>query len=263
MGRTTRAGTEGPRGPDPVGEPPPVRSRPDGPPPRGVAAVLLVGVAVVAGALAGPWELTFRSRGAPVEQPLPEAVQPPVPSPTADPFLRELERLDVEPWDLRWLAGVVLTLVFLGVAFLVLQWWRRRLPGRSEPGPPDPADVAALGVVAVGSDAEPDLPALRDGVAGAGARLRVLQNPGDAVIAAWVALEEAAARSGVPRAPSSTPTEFTVTVLDRTAVDPGATRALLALYLRARFGGQRLGPEDVAAATAAITTLGAGLEGDA
>jgi hypothetical protein len=60
--------------------------------------------------------------------------------------------------------------------------------------------------------------------------------PSDAVQAAWLALEEAAAESGTTRHPHQTPTEFTGAVLAAHAVDRAALAALRGLYQRARFG---------------------------
>lgn len=106
---------------------------------------------------------------------------------------------------------------------------------------------------------QPDLPALREGVAGADLIVRRHVRATDAIVAAWVHLETAAARTGIPRQRSQTPTEFTVAVLDSTPVDPAATRVLLDLYLRARFGGERMTAGDVGAAVAALGTLADGL----
>jgi hypothetical protein len=102
---------------------------------------------------------------------------------------------------------------------------------------------------------EPWVRPLREGLDQADALIRGGQLPTDAVIAAWVALEEAAAHAGVVRDPTATPTEFTLTVLDRTPVDPRATRALLRLYHRARFSDQQLTGTDVALARTTLTTL--------
>ncbi|MCE7008650.1 DUF4129 domain-containing protein [Kibdelosporangium philippinense] len=60
--------------------------------------------------------------------------------------------------------------------------------------------------------------------------------PSDAVIAAWVELEESAARTGIERKPHQTPTEFTSAVLVGQNVDAQALRTLRTLYHRARFG---------------------------
>jgi hypothetical protein len=60
--------------------------------------------------------------------------------------------------------------------------------------------------------------------------------PSDAVIAAWVQLEESAAETGVERRPHQTPTEFTAAVLAGQNADEQALRTLRTLYHRARFG---------------------------
>ncbi|CAM4004351.1 DUF4129 domain-containing protein [Kibdelosporangium persicum] len=60
--------------------------------------------------------------------------------------------------------------------------------------------------------------------------------PSDAVIAAWVRLEESAAETGVERQPHQTPTEFTAAVLAGQNADEEALRTLRTLYHRARFG---------------------------
>ena len=48
-------------------------------------------------------------------------------------------------------------------------------------------------------------------------------------------------------------------MLDAAPVDPQATRTLLDLYLRARFGAERMTADDVAAAVGALTVLALGL----
>lgn len=57
--------------------------------------------------------------------------------------------------------------------------------------------------------------------------------PRDAVIAAWVTLENAADHK---RAPHETATEFTVALLEKENADEAALRDLRTLYQRARFG---------------------------
>lgn len=103
---------------------------------------------------------------------------------------------------------------------------------------------------------EPDLPALRRGVAAARAVLAGHGAPDDAVIAAWLELEAAAASSGIERAPSDTPTELTTAVLDATRADPRATRTLLGLYHRARFAPHAvLDAADVAEASRSLERI--------
>ncbi|WP_152552309.1 DUF4129 domain-containing protein [Actinokineospora spheciospongiae] len=65
------------------------------------------------------------------------------------------------------------------------------------------------------------------------------REPGDAVIAAWVALEAAAEGVGTPRAAHHTPTEFTAEVSAHHDVDTAALADLRGLYHRARFAAHR------------------------
>ncbi|QUQ72267.1 DUF4129 domain-containing protein [Kutzneria sp. CA-103260] len=69
-----------------------------------------------------------------------------------------------------------------------------------------------------------------------GLRAREGGPPSDRVIAAWLALEEAATETGTGRQPHETPTEFTGAVLAGHDVNPGALDDLRRLYGRARFG---------------------------
>jgi hypothetical protein len=221
---------------------------------RVLAVVALLAVAVLGSALAGPWtpQLVDDGRG-PVTMPL----DPPTPEtpavPTAEPS-PDTARAEPDLVAPPWLRPALVTATLLAVALLVLHLARRfRQEGadttpESGPGPLDPGAGGAR-------DRAPDLRALRDGVAAAAEQLRSAARPVDAVIAAWVRLEEAAAASGLPREPASTPTEFTLAVLDRTHADRSSTRVLLDLYLRARFGDEHLGADDVAVARRAVDDL--------
>ncbi len=88
--------------------------------------------------------------------------------------------------------------------------------------------------------------------------------PGDAVIAAWLRLEEAAAHEGAGREPHQTPTEFTAALLARHTTSEPALDELRALYQRARFGppGQ-VGDAEADAAIAALDRILHALAGDA
>ncbi|MBX9247205.1 DUF4129 domain-containing protein, partial [Actinotalea ferrariae] len=225
-----------------------------GPVGRGALVALLVATVVVATSLTGPWDPPLTGE----EAPLPTAT-PGTPPPTLppDPFTEALDQVDVQPWDLTWLGIALAVLVACGALYLLVRLVRM-LPRRRPEDPPEDGGVEP-GQTVGAAGGTPDLPALRDGVQGAGEHLAARVPPADAVIAAWVALEEAADRSGLHRDPAATPTEFTVEVLDRTPVDPAAIRTLLVLYLRARFSTDPLGPDDVATATEAVRTLAEGL----
>ena len=237
-----------------LGRVPPDASPPD-PPSRASGVVALLTLAAVAATLAGSWD-------PPMDEPVIE-LPPPGPLPEDLPTPRVFELPEemfggpVRPWDLTWIGLILLAVVVLWVAYLGLRWLRRH-PLEPIPEAPDDAGTQP-GESMTDATAAPHLPTLRAGVSTADEELRLARSPADAVIAAWVALEEAAARSGVVRDRAATPTEFTVAVLDSTPADPGATRSLLTLYLRARFGGEYMGPRDVALATEALRALAIGL----
>jgi hypothetical protein len=122
--------------------------------------------------------------------------------------------------------GIAAVMVVLALVLSLLSFLRNRLRDRT--------------VVAVG-----DAPA--EGTVDTVMRVRlreavqqardVLARPGgsprDAVIQAWVTLENATDRT---RAPHQTATEFTVSLLEKETADEAALRDLRTLYHRARFG---------------------------
>lgn len=226
---------------------------------RVAGVVGLVALVAVAATLAGPWRPPLKRESSfPFA---PSLTLPPTPFPTPLELTpTDLLGSDIRPWDLTWL-GAGLCAVLIGwIVYLVLRWFRRH-PGPPIPEGPDDLGIEGGATISGPGVVLPDLPALREGVADADVALRRFARPADAVIAAWVRLEEAAAHSGVRRDPAATPTEFTLTVLDAAPVDPQATRVLLELYLRARFGGEHMTVGDVASATRALATLSRGLGG--
>ncbi|TNM64230.1 DUF4129 domain-containing protein [Streptomyces sp. NP160] len=97
----------------------------------------------------------------------------------------------------------------------------------------DPLDEAApTGVTGLAA------PVVRRGIARS---LEVLEAPrdlDDAVVRAWLGLEEAASDAGVARSAAETPTEFTARLLERVPADAEAVEVLRWLYSRARFGAR-------------------------
>jgi hypothetical protein len=223
--------------------------------------VALVSLAVVAGSLAGPWSPDLRGESSLEPSPIASVAATPEPTLEPDPMVSALKDMDIRPWHLTTLWLLLATVVALLFVYLGVRWLRLRTR-RRRGAKADAWDLARAGVMEGEALAMPDLPALREGLLDADEHLRRSLPPADAVIAAWVALEDAAGRSGIVRHPASTPTEFTVQVLDRTAADRGATRTLLALYLQARFGSDPMTPEDVRAATEAVRVLTADLAAD-
>ncbi|MFE7506325.1 DUF4129 domain-containing protein [Promicromonospora sp. NPDC057488] len=206
---------------------------------------LLVVVAVLGAATATPWTTgtprlpTVEISQAPPSQPVASG------TPEAPPGQR------TESADNRWIVLVLVTLVGLLIAVLLTLAVRKLLDIRREPTDTDPDTLAAgTSTDILGDDI--DLPELQDAVTRALAHLEGHARPRDAVVAAWVALEEAAERAGTRRDPAQTPTEFTSTVLAATPAPPDATARLRTLYQRARFTDR---PVDTTAVTQARTAL--------
>lgn len=229
----------------------PAEPRP--PVPRVVVGALLV-VAVLGAALAGPWVSGPPREPASVHEEQPG--QPPEvdPEPDWEPPVEGFEDLPEPPIDLGWVGTTVLVLLAVVAGALLVRALRRRdRRGRQQAAVPGEQGMGATAVHDV------EVARLRSGVDEAVERLDAPAAPADAIVAAWVALEEAAARSGFPRDPAHTPTEFTLEVLDRARADHAAARTLLGLYLRARFSDEPLGPDDVVAARRALDVIAAGL----
>ncbi|MDQ0372891.1 DUF4129 domain-containing protein [Cellulomonas humilata] len=227
---------------------------------RRPGTVLLVGafvvVAVIGSALAGPFRLVQRiADDGPFVIP---TFAPPTTTGTAIPVEQALDGERVSMETQRWIYLVALFVagLLLAVALgLLVRWIRRLLDQRA----PYVVDAAAPDVELGGDVQDGATPALREGVRRAAQVLEDEVPPGDAVIAAWVALEASAERTGLVRDRAQTATEFTVEVLDATRADPGATRALLELYLAARYSEHVLTPRDVDQARTSLAAIADGL----
>ncbi len=101
---------------------------------------------------------------------------------------------------------------------------------------------------------------LTDAVAEALRRLDEAPTATDAVIAAWLAFEEAAARKGMGRNPAQTPTEFTADVLARSSAPADDLGLLRRLYWRARFSDLPTARTDVSQAREALEHVARALE---
>lgn len=219
-----------------------------------VVAGGLVAVAVVAAAFAGPWQPATRpDYRLDLGLDLPTRTPEPVATPDA-PFDGAQQSGDTATWlKIAFFVAVLVALALLGayLARAARRWMNANRPpdvDRSEPGDVLLGDIADL-----------VRPALADGVDAATDALDRDVPPGDAVIAAWVALEDAAEGSGVVRDAAQTATEFTLDLLDATEADPDASRVLLDLYLAARFSEHEIRPDDVTRARGALAAIGAGV----
>ncbi len=216
----------------------------------------LVVVTVLGSALAGPFVPQQRP-GAEFVMPsvlLPDRDQP-TPAPTREAVAEAVPPDGAPPWLV--VLAFCLLLVLLAVlgrttARIVRRWLeqQRELAVDDGLGP---------GQVLRGDVLDLAQPALSAGVADAVQALARDLPPGDAVVAAWVALEQSAERSGVVRDRAQTPTEFTLELLDETRADPAASRTLLDLYLVARFSEHPVTAEHVSRARAALHEISRGL----
>jgi hypothetical protein len=157
--------------------------------------------------------------------------------------------------NLDWLAIVLWVLIAAAVVFavlLVLRWLRRRPPrtldgldgtlvAEAPPSDPEPE--------------EPDAPVVQRGVELALRLLESEREPGDAIVKAWLGLQETAEDSGIRRRPAETPSEFTARILRRVHGDGTSVTTLLNLYERVRFGDHPASETDVSSARRALTEL--------
>lgn len=152
------------------------------------------------------------------------------------------------------LLGILIGLVVIAIAVFLWRWWTGR-PSRAAPFQ-NTLGGAATSVVPSEPEPEPDTPALRTGIDLA---LQVLdepdRDPADAIVRAWLGLQETAEESGITRRPAETPTEFTSRILRGAIADDRAIKTLLRLYLRTRFGDHPATQEDVAEVRAALQEL--------
>jgi hypothetical protein len=157
--------------------------------------------------------------------------------------------------DLTWLVILVASLVAAGILAFVILAAIRRLRNRTRGAK---GDLAEVPIDAMGSEdpsVETSLPYLRRGLRRALDELDGDRAPTDAIIAAWLGLQEAAEDAGFERGDSETPTEFTSRILRSVSVDERSLGTLRRLYLAVRFGDLVASPEDVDHARAALRTL--------
>lgn len=146
---------------------------------------------------------------------------------------------------------VFAVLALAGLLLLVAYWLRRRRP------PPQrlPGIDGTLGEVSAYAETTADVPTLQRGLALAADVLESGREPRDAIVRAWLGLQEAAEDSGLRRRPAETPTEFTTRVFDSVEADRAAAAALLAVYLRVRFRSVPATEADVEVARRSIRRL--------
>jgi flagellar basal body-associated protein FliL len=186
---------------------------------------------------------------------LPRNTQPPpkLPAPSLArlPRMSQLGKAGTFPlWIVLWVAVAIM---IVGIAVLLWRLWAGR-PSRAATGPVAALDTATS-EIPIEPEPEPDTPALRTGIELALQVLDEQREPADAIVRAWLGLQETAAESGIVRRAAETPTEFTSRILSRAFTDDRAVRTLLRLYLRTRFGDHPVTTDDVATVRAALQEL--------
>lgn len=223
---------------------------------RTVAATALLVLAVLAAAATTPWapaapELPTLLRGNPADMPSIPPQPEATPGPPADQYL--------DP-DARGTLGIVLAVVLLALLGWILAALGRRLRDRYLP-PVDPAAQVPTAAGSVTTGTDPLTTELHDAVRQAQHAVdRARGVPRDAVVAAWVALEDAAADHGTGRDPADTPTEFTSALLAATPAPPADITTLRDLYQRARFTSRPVTDDDVETARAALAGIARALD---
>lgn len=147
------------------------------------------------------------------------------------------------------LLAVVVVILVLAILALISYWKAR--PLRQRDGAATDVDVSGDLV----EESVPDAPTMRRGIAAARAVIDAHASPGDAIVAAWVGLEETAADSGTGRGRSETPAEFTLRILLRRPGIDEPARQLLRLYERVRFGGHTASEQDRLDAISTLTRI--------
>lgn len=220
---------------------------------RALAALLLVALVMLGAAAATPWDVRVPSGLLDAPDALPSLEPEPMPRVTEK--AGEAEAAD--PTDrgplvlVALLAAVAVVLALLGRRLVAVLAGRRQLP---EPDELEAGGAAGALPPAVTVDE------LQDAVTLALQRLDRAGTPHDAVVAAWVSLEEAAAAHGTARDPAQTPTEFTSALLADAPVPADEVAALRRLYHHARFTDRPVDATQVAAARAALEHIARALE---
>jgi hypothetical protein len=155
-------------------------------------------------------------------------------------------------WTVLW---IIIAIAAVGVALLLWRWWAGRPSRAATSRHSVVVDVTSQIPVEQEPEPEPDTPALRTGIELALQLLDEQREPADAIVRAWLGLQETAEESGIVRRPAETPTEFTTRILSRAFTDDHAIRTLLRLYLRTRFGDHPVTGDDLRAVRAALEEL--------
>lgn len=149
--------------------------------------------------------------------------------------------------------GLLAVLAAALITYVILRL-RQRRPRRFSALLAD-ADVGTPSDAAGTPSPDAELPTqIRRGIAHALAQLSDDRPSGDAIIAAWIGLQQSAEDSGIVRLPSETAAEFTAAAISRFGGEADV-RELLRLYQDVRFGGHAATRHDVQRAQQKLESL--------
>ena len=184
-------------------------------------------------------------------QPQPSSSRIPLPSPGVPAEAQKI---------LTLLAAVAVCIALLAIAYRLLRRIRLTQRVRRE------ALAAPVEVLGTGElDAEPE-PVTAPIVRGLARALRILdehRSADDAIVQAWLGLEEASVASGAGRRPAETPGEYAARVISRFDADRDAVTVLLGLYQGVRFGTRHADAAAIATARDCVRRLAASWHEDA
>jgi low affinity Fe/Cu permease len=183
-----------------------------------------------------------------------QSVKPPLPG---GQVIHTPKPLQSASFSTSWLVAILVAVAVVIIGLLLWKLIQNRVVRMQRQAQ---LDDATLLDEAIGGGDGPNAETIRRGLDAAAERLDEPRIPRDAIILAWLGLQEAAEDSGVVRRGPETPTEFTTRVFttlraDGTPVDVAAAHELLNLYLRARFDSHPTTAEDVAQARTALARL--------
>jgi hypothetical protein len=171
-------------------------------------------------------------------------------SPAPLPAQQHLAPLQLQQW-LLWAA--LAAVVVAGILVYLIRRALRRSRVLSAQ-----RDGRASSVIAAAEPVrtdEPAAPVVARGIARAISLLDEAREPRDAIVRAWLGLQDAAEASGAGRRPSETPGEYTARIVTRFGTDREAARTLLVLYQGVRFGGHPVDDGTVQLARRCLTRL--------
>jgi hypothetical protein len=190
-------------------------------------AVLLVGLVVagfvVLASASGPVRPVSDSTLSASPRPLPTFSVSETAPEQSQPSPRMLPQHETPGWVLSLWQAVVYLIIAAVVGFILLVIVRIVRRVRLPHLEPDEPDWERMKAERLAEAVDTGLARIDSGTAT------------DAVVACWVALEEAAASAGVPRDPSETPAEFTVRVLGIGGISEPQLIRLGELYREARY----------------------------